>query len=426
MLKVVLFLLGSAAIIAFAWFLAGIPGHVTASIGSVTIETSAPIAILMLGLLVLAILIILRVLRWIRGIPRAGGQWRQRRRIAVGERSVTRVLVALATGEQGTARKEAKRARLLLGDSPQTLLLVAEAGRMAGREDEAEEAFRALTTHKDAVFLGLRGLLRQAVDRRDWPEALAIAKRAEAARPGVAWLRQQRAELALQTEDWAEALELVGSDPRRPTYYVAAANAEADPIRALSFARQAWKQNPAFPPAALAYASRLRSNGQERRAQRCITEAWKRAPHPDLAAFALAPERDNLARAQAAKRLAAVNPGHPESRLLLARVAVDAGLIGEARHQVELAEADGVNQRRLFLILAEVEELERGDTEAGRIAQRQALRNAAVAPAGPVWQCTSCHTTHAAWHPKCDACDHVGTIQWLDLSRPAGLPAITV
>ena len=125
------------------------------------------------------------------------------------------MLVALAAGEQGAARKEARRARNLLGDSPQTLLLVAEAGRLSGREDEAEEAFRALTKQKDARFLGLRGLLRQAVDRRDWPEALVIAKQAEAAHPGTVWLRQQRAELALQTENWAEALELIGPDPRR-------------------------------------------------------------------------------------------------------------------------------------------------------------------------------------------------------------------
>ena len=169
------------------------------------------------------------------------------------------------------------------------MLLVAEAGRLSGREDEAEEAFQKLAKRKDARFLGLRGLLRQAVDRRDWPEALVIAKQAEAAHPGTVWLRQQRGELALQTENWAEALELIGPDPRRPTYYVAAADAEPDPHRALSFAKQAWKQDPAFPPAALAYASRLRAAGSEKRAQACIADAWKRTPHPDLAAFALQP-----------------------------------------------------------------------------------------------------------------------------------------
>lgn len=424
MLKVVLFLLAAVVILAAAWFLAAVPGHVVASIGALTIETSTPVAIIVLVLLVITVLALLRLLRGVLGIPRTGAAWRRRHRRAVGEQAVTRVLVALAAGEQGTARKEARRARDLLGDSPQTLLLVAEANRLSGREDEAEKAFRDLAKQKDASFLGLRGLLRQAVDRGDWSEAQAIAKQAEAAHPGTAWLRQQRAELALQTENWAEALELVGADPRRPTYYVAAADAEPDPVRALKLAKQAWKQDPGFLPAALAYATRLRANGHEKRAQSCIIDAWRKAPHPDLAEFAMAPESDKLARALAAKRLAAVNPAHPESRLLLAHVALDAGLTGEARHQVQIAEAEGLNQRRLCLLLAEIEEQERGDTEAGRLAQRDALRRAASAEPDPHWECTNCHTERAAWHPKCSLCGSVGSIQWLSSVRTSGLPVI--
>ena len=305
MLKVLAFLATGAVIVALAWGLAGVPGHFAASIGEFTVETSSPFAILLLVALVLAILLLLRILRALMGIPRTGASWRHRRRLALGQKSVTRVLVALAAGEQVVARKEARRARYLLGDSPQTLLLVAEANRLSGREDEAEEAFRALAKQSGAKFLGLRGLLRQAVDRRDWPEALVLAKQAEAAHPGTLWLRQQRAELALQTENWSEALELVGPDANRAAYYIAAADAERDQVRALSFARQAWKQDPAFAPAVLAYASRLRAAGKEKRARACVANAWRLAPHPDLADFALALEPDKVARARAAKLLVA-------------------------------------------------------------------------------------------------------------------------
>jgi HemY protein len=426
MLKVIVFIAAAGAIVAIAWLLAAVPGHVVASIGPYTIETSAPLAILILAALLIITLILLRLLRGVLAIPRTGAGWRRQYRRALGERAVTRALVALAAGEQGVARKEARRANHLLGNSPQTLLLTAEAGRLSGREDEAEAAFRALANHPDARFLGLRGLLRQAVDRRDWPEALTIAKQAEAAHPGTAWLRQQRAELALQTENWAEALELIGPDPRRPTYFVAAADAEADPARALNFAKQAWRQDPAFVPAALAYATRLRAAGHERRARSSILETWKRAPHPDLAAFFIATETDKLARAQAAKRLVASNPTHPESRILLAQMALEAGLTGEARHQIEAAQSEGLHQRRLCLLLAEVEEQERGTTEAGRLAQRDALRQAASAEPDPHWQCTNCHTDHAGWHAKCSACGSVGTIQWQSSARVSGLPALTM
>jgi HemY protein len=424
MLKVILFLLAGAAIVFVAWQLAGIPGHVVASIGALTIETSTPVAILVLVTLFGVTIILLRILRAVLGLPKTGAGWRRRRRRILGERTVTRVLVALAAGEKGEARKQARRARNLLGDAPQTLLLAAEAGRLSGREDEAEEAFRALAKQTEARFLGLRGLLRQAVDRRDWSEALVLAKQAEAAHPGTTWLRQQRADLALQTENWAEALELIGLDPRRTTYYVAAADGESDPRRALSFAKQAWQQDPGFAPAVLAYTSRLRAIGHEKRAQSCIADAWQRAPHPDLASFALALEPDKLARAQAAKRLVARNPTHVESRILLAQVALDAGLTGEARHQIEAAQTEGLHQRRFCLLLAEIEEQERGHTEAGRLAQRDALRRAATAEPDPRWQCTNCHTAHAAWHPRCRTCAAIGTILWSDALRSSSVPVI--
>ena len=424
MLKVILFLLAGSVIVALAWLLAAIPGHVVASVGTLTIETSTPIAILILVALVLTILVLLRIVRGLLAIPRTGAGWRRRHRLALGNSAVTRVLVALAAGEQATARKEARRARNLLGDSPQTLLLVAEAGRLSGQENEAADAFHALTKQKEASFLGFRGLLRQAIDRRDWPEALVIAKQAESAHPGTVWLREQRAELALQTDSWAEALELIGNDPRRTVFCVAAADAEPDPARALGFAKQAWKQDPGFAPAALAYARRLLVTGHEKRAQSCIADAWKRAPHPDLATFALSPESNELARAQSARRLVAGNPAHPESRILLARVALDAGLTGEARHQIEILQTEGLNQRRLCLLLAEIEEQERGDTEAGRLAQREALRRAASADPDPRWQCTHCHTDHATWHPRCNSCGSVGTVQWLTGVGASALPVI--
>jgi HemY protein len=422
MLKVILFLLAGAAVILLAWLLAGIPGHVVASIGAFTIETSTPIAISILAALFVVTILLMRVLRGALAIPRSTADWRRRHRLARGERTVTRVLVALAAGEQVTAREEARRARNLLGDSPQTLLLAAEAGRLSGREDEAEEAFRALVKQTDAKFLGLGGLLRQAVDRRDWPEALVIAKQAEAAHPGTLWLRRQRAELALQTENWAEALELMGKDPRRTTYYVAAASAEPDPKRALAFAKLAWKQDPGFSPAALAYASRLRAIGCEKHAQSCIADAWQRAPHPDLAKFALALEPDKLARVRAAKRIVATNATHPESRILLTQVALDAGLTGEARHQIDAARREGLRHRRLCLLLAEIEEQERGNTEAGRVAQRDALRHAATAEPDPHWQCTSCGADQSVWNPKCVTCASIGTIQWSTGRQSPSLP----
>ena len=96
----------------------------------------------------------------------------------------------------------------------------------------------------------------------------------------------------------------------------------------------------------------------------------------------------------------------------VARIALEAGLTGEARHQAEAAQAAGLNQRRLWLLLAEIEEEERGDTEAGRMVQRDALRRAASADPDPGWTCSVCHTAHPVWQAACPACATPGSLRW--------------
>ena len=140
---------------------------------------------------------VFRLLGVLIRLPRTLRERQAARRRRAGDVAVTRTLLALAAGETGDARHEASRARRLLGDTPATLLLTAEAGRIAGRTDEAERAFRELADRDDAAFLGLRGLLRQAIEREDWAEAAALARRAEAVQPGAAWLRRERARLAV-------------------------------------------------------------------------------------------------------------------------------------------------------------------------------------------------------------------------------------
>jgi HemY protein len=413
MRRVLTVLVASIVVLAVAWMLAGLPGRITAELGDTTVEMATPVAALGLLLLFVVLYAVFRLLGAMLRMPGVAARWDAERDRRRGDLAVSHALLALAAGDKADARREAARARRWLGDTPQTLLLAAEAGRLAGRDDEAEDAFRRLADRPDASFLGFRGLLRQALTRQDWTEAAALARRAEVAHPGAEWLRHQRARLAIRAGHWTEALDLADNDTARAALAAAAADAEQNPVDATKLARQAWKADASLAPAALAYAARLRADGREARAQAVIRHSWALAPHPDLAAFALVPVTDRLARAQAAQRLAEANPEHPESRLLLARTALEAGLIGEARHQATLARGTGLNQRRLWLLLAEIEEAEHGATEAGRLAQRDALRQAATADADPEWRCSECHASHAAWYAACTSCGTAGSLRWV-------------
>jgi HemY protein len=415
-------LVAAALAVVVAWWIASLPGTVSVSLGAYTVQTSTALALLGALLLVLVLYALLRALAWVLGTPRRIARWRARRRRREGDAAVTRALVALAAGDQDEAPRQANRARRLLGDTPQTLLLAAEASRLAGNDAGAADLFKLLAGRDDAAFLGLRGLFRQALAREDWSAATALARQAEAVNPGGAWLRDERTQLAVRTGDWRQALALASPEAPLAAYATAAADAETDADEGTRLARQAYKEHPGFVPAALAYARRLRAAGREAKALDVIRSAWAAAPHPDLAAFVLAPITDKLARVKEAGRLVQANPQHAESRLLLARLSLEAGLTGEARRLLDLARAAGLRQKRLWILLADLEAEERGDTEAGRLAQRDALRQAATAEADPAWRCATCGSEHAAWLPVCPACHTPGRIGW-DVVPRLALPA---
>ncbi len=412
MRRIFVLVIGAAVAVTLAWFLAGLPGTVQIELAGYSISFVTPLAVLALALVVFLLVALLKVLGWLWRTPTRMRFWRRRRQRAGGDDAVTRTLVAIAAGDGGHAHKEAARARKLLGDTPQTLLLAAEAGRLANRDEEASAIYKQLAGRDDAALLGLRGLFRQAMTREAWDEAAAIAARAERVHPGGAWLRDERAQLAVRTGNWPQALRLADSRAPRDAFATAAANAESNAEEALRMARRAWKDSPRFVPAALAFARRLRQTGREARAVHAIRDAWTANPHPELAAFVLDPISDPHTRAREASVIVSGNYDHPESRLLMARMALDTGELRDARHHLELARQAGMNQKRLFLLLAEIEQQEHGDTEEGRAALRDALRLAAMADPDPSWRCEACGTEHTQWHAACPACHTPGRVTW--------------
>jgi HemY protein len=271
--------------------------------------------------------------------------------------------------------------------------------------------------------LGLRGLLRLAIAREDFVRAAELAREAEAAHPGAAWLRGERTQLALRTGAWAEALQLTHEDAPKAGFGAAAAEAEADPARAHKLAKAAFRRDPALPAAAIAYARRLREGGREKSAQEVLRKNWALSPHPEVAAFALAQAPDKRDRLQKGFDLVKGAPDHPESQILLARLCLEAGLPADAQKHVEAARGGGLDERRVHLLLADIHEAEGNDA-----GQKDALRHAAMAVSDPEWRCESCGTRLAAWSPACPVCHAVGRIKWrageqpVTLALPAAAP----
>ena len=417
MRRVLRFALAAAVLVGVAWWVHGLPGTFSARIGDTVLQTTTPVALLLGAVLFALLYLFVRGLGVLVRLPRYRQRKVDRKRRARGDAAVTRTLVALAAGDGAGARRDAQRGRGLLGDTPMTLLLAAQAARLAGAEDEAGRLYGriALPAPKDraaAAFLGHRGLFRQAMDRGDWDAAARHAADAERAQPGAAWLRDERARLALRTGQWRDALRL-GADSA--AVKTAAAEAEENAGAALKLARTAWEADPALAPAALAYARRLRNTGKERVVGEVLRRTWALSPHPDVATFALAPLTDPLLRIRAATDLVRIVAESPESHLLLGRVSLEAGLPGEALRHAQAARAGGMAERRLYLLFADIAEAE-GDAAGARAA----LRNEAAADADPAWRCEACGSSPGAWNAACPQCGTGGSLRWTKAGAGAG------
>ncbi|WBO60901.1 hypothetical protein GT370_09330 [Acidocella sp. MX-AZ03] len=390
MWKALKFCIVAAVILVFAWWVASLPGVFSADIGSYRIDSSAPVALLLLLLLVAILVMLVRVLGGLRRAPGRVAGWRGARRQRAGEVALQRGLVAVAAGDGSGARAAAVKARAALGDTGFVQWLQAEAARLSGQAEPARQAYEKLTRSAEMKFLGHQGLLRESLKAGRLEEAAQQAAAAEAAYPGGSWTREQRLALAVREQNYSAALRLSQSPQARAALAVAASKQAQTPKLALDFAKQAVKADPGSPVALARLAVTLRSMGKERAARKTLQKGWQAAPHRLLAAAWLEPGATALEQAQDAARLAAANPGHVESELFLGQTALAAQLTGEAKRHAEAALKAGNEDGRAAAILA-------------------ALENRPAPPVRPAWRCTSCRTQSESWYCACPSCGQIGS-----------------
>ncbi|MBK8209523.1 MAG: tetratricopeptide repeat protein [Rhodospirillales bacterium] len=355
------------------------PGAIALTWNDWRIDTS--IGIFIAALLLLMGLAALLYRGWwaLRRAPRMLGRGRDERRQRLGYEALSRGLVAVAAGDAETARRQARRAEALLDGRPLTMLLSAQAAQLQGDDQAAQRFFAAMRERSDTEFLGVRGLLSQAMKRQDWEEALRLAERAYRLNPKSGWVVATLYDLQKRAGHWADAeatlkqqtaLQLLpATDLPRERAEILLRQSEAGPgDTALSLAKRAYQADPGYPAAAARYARLLIAAGRHGRAAEVIEKAWVARPDPDLADLYWDARRayDALAKVKAAQRLATYNPDHIESRITIAVAALEARLWGEARSNLESVAGENATPR-VCRLMAELEEAEHGDLSRARI-----------------------------------------------------------
>jgi HemY protein len=408
MIRLVLFLVAAVAVSLLAAWLADHPGRVALTWQGTHVETS--FAVLMIGLLLLGVLLIaaFEIVRLLSGAPRRIGRHRRRSRVDKGYQALAQGLVAAAAGDTAAAKALNRRADKLLEHAPATLLLSAQTAQLEGDEGAARVRFQEMLKHQETEFLGLRGLLAQAMKDGDWESALQLARRAYQRRPHTPWVLTTLFDLQTRSGLWTDALRTVSDMARhklidRPTatrwrallYHqrAAAQRAAGRPYEALYLARKAHKMQPDFAPIAVQASALAEQTAQPRIARKVLETAWKARPHPALAKayLGLSGNASPSERLELVQRLHQLQPQHLESELALAEQAIAAKAWPAAREALERARKLSPTAL-VYRLLAEVAQAE-GDGERARAYLAQAVD----APPDHAWLCETTGQVRANW-----------------------------
>jgi len=366
-------------VVAFgAGWLADHPGSVTLDWLGYRITQSVAVMIVEVLVVIAVAIVLFRLWRSIVHSPRSIKEWQSERRQRQGYEAMSRGFVAVAAGDGETAIRHARKAESLVDDRPLTMLLLAQASQLQGDDKAAEKFFTAMLDRPATEFLGVRGLLGQALKREDWTEALRLARRGHRLNPKSEWVTKTLYDLQKKTGEWTGASQTLeesvkrklipaGELQSRRAELLLNSSLEATGNEALNSAKKAFKADPGFVPAALRYARLLVADGSERKAASVIEEAWQHNPDPEMAEvyYLARKSEDALQKLEAAKRLAKQNPNHEESRINLARAALEARLWEEARATLEPLAGDEASPR-VCRLMAELEEGEHGDLARAR------------------------------------------------------------
>lgn len=413
-----------AVLAAAAAWLADQPGSVSLQWGGYRIDTTFGVLAIAVGVVAVLAALLYRIWLFVRRAPGSvASSWRGHRR-GRGYRALTKGMVAVAAGDADEAQRQARKAEGLLSEPPLTMLLSAQAAQLGGDERAAERFFRAMTENRETEFLGLRGLLNQAMKRQDTEEAVALARRAHRLKPDSEWVSQSLFELQTRSGQWLDASvtvkeatrnkHLSGPDSRHRQAVLAcqlgvAAAKDGDAAEAMKQAKAALDLDSAFLPAALLLAGHYVRTGKGRKAGALIERMWGREPHPAMVAFYwdVRNATASLDRVKASERLAGFNPGHMESDLAIATAALDADLWGQARKHLTAAGGDEP-PARICRMMADLEEAEHGDSKKAR----RWLIRASMADPDPAWVCGSCGHTVENWSATCASCHGFDTLSW--------------
>ncbi|HHZ09938.1 MAG TPA: heme biosynthesis protein HemY, partial [Rhizobiales bacterium] len=423
MIRIIFFLVVVFALgLGFAW-LADRPGELVVTFQGYEYQVSLMVAAVAVTAIVAAVMILWWLVKAIWTSPYTISRYFRIRRRDRGYQALSTGMIAAGSGDAALARtKNREAAKLIRADQePLIHLLDAQTSLLEGDHDAARRKFEAMLDDPELRLLGLRGLYLEAERLGDRAAARHYAGRAAEAAPQLGWAADATLEEAAGRGDWDEALRLLdaakaarrldkGSVERKRAVVLTAkamSILDRDPTAARNAALEANRLAPDLVPASVTAARALFRLNDIKKGAKILEAAWKIEAHPEIADLYVHARpgdasHDRLARA---RRLESLRQNHPESSLAVARAALDAGELAEARAAAEAA-IRMQPREGAYLVLADVEEAETGDE--GKV--RQLLARAVRAPRDPAWVADG--VVSERWAPVSPVTGRIDAFEW--------------
>lgn len=434
MLQTFWFLLKTIILVAVLVAVINLSGEISIDVFDYSILMPTNVFFLSLVLALASLFLIYKLVYGFVSIPKRLSKQREETRHQKGFNALTKGLVAIAAGDSKQATYYSKRAKNLLpmnqnnrgGQQALHLLLEAQAARLRGEEGLAQNRFEALMQDKEAGFLGIRGLLKAAMDKGNERLALEYVQQAAKLHPNQIWVIQTLYHLQIQNKMWDEVLktakqarkykaleeEKIASDEiaiylMRYDHFMA----HDDETQALDNLKKAHKLNNDFTPTIIRYAEYFIKQGKKKKAANFIKKAWETNPHPDLARIwnQLVPsaERSQEKHMQWYQNLCDANKESVESYIMMANAAMDLGLWGEAKSFVLSAE-EMKPSARIYRLRAIVEQ----NTSHSEESIQEIMEKAAAALPDKVWICLQTGMIYEEWTAVAAPHGSFNTVVW--------------
>ena len=428
MIRTLWFFIKAALFIGASIWLISQPGDLELNFLGYDVKVKTGVFLLALTVFILFSFYLLRMVRAVLMTPKTVAKHKRDYQQKVGYLSLTRGLVAVASGDVEQANYHAKKAtKLLQDDTGLPLLLEAQAARLRGDDGAAKACFQGLLENKDTAFLGARGLMKSAIDNGNKVQALEHAKAALKVNPNQPSVLKMVYDLEIQNQHWDNALNIGKKAQKLKAITIDKFTSDRIAIHLLSHdekmlqgqqsnalrdLKTAYKLDPAYVPTVTRLAQSYMDDKKRRKAVNLIENAWKVNPHPELADMwdKLTPyqgKNNNTKRLAWVNKLVEMDESNADSHIMAAKAAMDMEYWGEAKAYLMVAEKL-YPTAQVFHLRALVEKrITHGEDHVEDL-----LNKATQAMPKKSWVCVKTGMTYSEWSAIAMPHESFNTIVW--------------